>query len=117
MSNKAVLPLLLEMVHAREKIHSYTAAMNEETYIYSTLVQDAVAMNLEVVGEMANRSPLYYKENHTTIPRHQLAALRNIIAHGYASVDHARIWQIVSHDLPPVAQELQRLSQAENDQT
>jgi uncharacterized protein with HEPN domain len=29
-------------------------------------------------------------------------AFRNILIHGYASIDRARVWRAVQHDLPPL---------------
>jgi uncharacterized protein with HEPN domain len=35
--------------------------------------------------------------------------MRNRLVHGYASVDHDIVWDVVTHDLPALLPELERL--------
>jgi uncharacterized protein with HEPN domain len=43
------------------------------------------------------------------IPWMKMAATRDRLIHGYFSIDLDIIWQIVSHDLPPVIGSLEAL--------
>jgi len=42
---------LQHIVDAVERIRTYTTALTEDDFLQSTLVQDAVIRNLEVIGE------------------------------------------------------------------
>jgi uncharacterized protein with HEPN domain len=42
-------------------------------------------------------------------------ALRNRIAHGYETVDHLLVWQIITLDAPQLASAMDRLLAADSD--
>ena len=42
---------LRHIIEAVDRIHRYTASMDEAGFVRSELVQDAVRRNLEIVGE------------------------------------------------------------------
>ena len=73
------------------------------------LLQLALVRPLEIVGEAANRVPQRVREQHPDIPCHQIVALRNRLIHGYDAVDLNILWQIIVHDLPPLAAALERI--------
>jgi len=70
---------------------------------------DAVARNLEIMGEAANRLPDEYKEKHSDIEWYKIVGLRHRIVHEYFGVDLQIIWQILHKDLPELLQSLSRL--------
>jgi uncharacterized protein with HEPN domain len=39
----------------------------------------------------------------------QIVGLRNRLIHGYDNVDFDILWEIVSHDLPPLIAELEKI--------
>jgi uncharacterized protein with HEPN domain len=44
-----------------------------------------------------------------TVPWRGIIGMRNRLVHGYASVDHDIVWDVVTHDLPALLPELERL--------
>ena len=73
--------------------------MDHDTFINDELVVDAVARNLDIIGEAARQLPEEYKRAHTEIPWTQIAGLRNRIVRDYFGLDLEIIWQILQHDL------------------
>ena len=67
-----------------------------EDFVY----QNAMAMCLLQIGELAGHLTEEYRAAHTEIPWRQIRALRNIIAHNYGAVDAETAWEIVHDDLP-----------------
>ncbi|HEY0430756.1 MAG TPA: HepT-like ribonuclease domain-containing protein, partial [Pyrinomonadaceae bacterium] len=61
---------------------------------------DAVARNLEIIGEAVRQLPNHFKTTHPDIPWSQIAGMRNRIVHEYFRLDLEIIWQIVHADLP-----------------
>ncbi len=70
---------------------------------------DAVARNLEIMGEAANRLPDEFKESHSEIEWYKIVGLRHRIVHEYFGVDLQIIWQILHKDLPELQQSLSQL--------
>ena len=63
---------------------------------------------LEIVGEAASRVPAEERTRHPDIPWPEIVGLRNRLIHGYDSVDFDILWQIVTHDLPPLIAALEK---------
>jgi len=70
---------------------------------------DAVARNLEIMGEAANRLPGEFKESHSEIEWYKIVGLRHRIVHEYFGVDLEIIWRILQKDLPELQQSLSRI--------
>ena len=70
---------------------------------------DAVARNLEIMGEAANRLPDEYKESHSEIEWFKIVGLRHRIVHEYFGVDLEIIWRILQKDLPELRQSLSQI--------
>jgi uncharacterized protein with HEPN domain len=63
---------------------------------------------LEIVGEAASRMPLEERIRYPDIPWAEIVGLRNRLIHGYDSVDFDILWQILSKDLPPLIEALEK---------
>ena len=67
------------------------------------VLRSAVERQFEILGEALNRLDRLDAALATRIPDlRQIVAFRNILIHGYASVDRARVWRAVQDDLPPL---------------
>ena len=85
-------------------------------FVSDTVYQNAVALCLLQIGELAGHLSESYRAAHLDIPWRQIKALRNIIAHNYGSVDAETAWEIVQEDIPALRQhcetEINRFSKA-----
>lgn len=70
---------------------------------------DAVARNLEIMGEAANRLPDEFKEEHSDIEWYKIVGLRHRIVHEYFGVDIEIIWEILRKDLPELRKSLSQI--------
>lgn len=73
------------------------------------MLQFALVRALEVIGEAASKVT---KETQNQLPQIRWAAIigmRNVLIHGYVSIDLDIVWQTVSDDLPPLIAELEKL--------
>lgn len=68
----------------------------------------ALVRLLEVLGEAAGRVSETARKKHPQIPWSQMVGLRNRLIHGYDSVDMDIVWGIVTKDLPPVIEALEK---------
>lgn len=109
MSKRDPLVLLEDIMLAIQKISRYTSQMDHEAFLADDLVIDAVARNLEIIGEAARQLPEEFKQNHTQIPWNQIAGLRNRIVHDYFGLDLEIIWEIIQHNLPELEKQVRAL--------
>ena len=62
-----------------------------------------------MIGETARRLLDDTKARAPAIPWSAIVSLRNRIAHGYETVDHRMVWQVLTEDLPALAGAVERL--------
>ena len=92
-----------------ELVRSWTEDMAEPEFRADMKARDAVAMSLLIIGETARRLADETKGRASGIPWSAIVSLRNRIAHGYETVDHRLVWEILRQDLPGLASEVERL--------
>jgi uncharacterized protein with HEPN domain len=74
--------------------------MDKETFMSTSIVQDAVVRNLQVLAESTQRLSEQAKQTQPQIDWHRIAGFRNILVHGYLGIDIERIWNIVEREIP-----------------
>lgn len=67
---------------------------------------DAVNRNFTIIGEAANRLPLEFTILHQNIDWINIISFRNRIVHEYFGIDAHITWQIITHDLSDLKQQL-----------
>jgi len=71
---------------------------------------------LEIVGEAASRISKEGRANCPEIPWSQVVSMRNRLIHGYDAVDLDILWEIVTHDLPPLINALKSIISKEQEE-
>lgn len=93
----------LYLIHINEcicKIESYVDQTDREEFLASTLIQDAVLRNLQVLAESTQRLSDTFKETHRKIEWYKISGLRNILVHDYLGIDLNTVWNIIEKELP-----------------
>jgi len=92
----------LYLIHIQERIQrieSYTTG-GREAFLASSMIQDAVIRNFEIMGEAAKRIPESFRLVHPVLPWRRLAGFRDVLIHNYPGVDLEEIWNIIIEHLP-----------------
>ena len=69
----------------------------------------ALRLALQILGEAANRLPASLHAAEPRIAWAEIVGLRNILVHGYDTVDLDILWKIAEKDLPPLISRLEGL--------
>jgi uncharacterized protein with HEPN domain len=88
--------------HVRDalgRIERYTAG-GEQHFLAETLIQDAVLRNLQTLAESTQRISEDRKLRHPSVDWRAISGFRNVIVHNYLGISAARVWQVVTADLP-----------------
>ena len=92
---------LWDVQQAVMAIQEFTRGMDSTSYADSALVRSAVERQFEIIGEALNRLSKISPDLAQEIPNlREIVGFRKILIHGYASVDHGRVWQIASEYAP-----------------
>lgn len=71
----------------------------------------ALVRLMEIIGEAAGRVSQETRQRAPEIPWPSIIGLRNRLIHGYDAVDFDILWDIVSFDLPPLIEQLEKILQ------
>lgn len=102
--------LLWDAAQSAEAILRFTAGLSFDDYAADEMVRSAVERRFEILGEALDRLRRVDPEMAGRISGLRGAiALRNLLSHGYDSVDDRTIWAIVQQDIPVTVAEIRAL--------
>lgn len=108
---KQVNKLLSDVLSCIGRIEQFTEEIHVfEEYQANALVQNAVERNVEIIGEAMNSLLKISPEINITSAR-KIVNTRNLLIHGYDSVDTATVWVIIRKHIPVLKEEISRLIQ------
>ncbi len=91
---------LIHISECIERIESYVSKTDKDTFIDSTLIQDAVVRNLQILAESIQRLSRQLKDAHSEIDWYKMAGFRNILVHDYLGIDMESVWNIIGKEIP-----------------
>lgn len=91
---------LIHISECIERIESYVSGTDKEAFMASSLVQDAVIRNLQIMAESTQRLSDQIKESQPLIDWYKIAGFRNVLVHDYLGVDVQRVWNIIEKEIP-----------------
>ena len=103
MSIPAADELLAHMLEAATQATDYVEGMDRADFFADKRTQQAVILNLIVLGEAATKLMDRHPETaaaHPEIAWRSMRGMRNRIAHGYYDIDLEVVWETVANALP-----------------
>jgi uncharacterized protein with HEPN domain len=76
----------------------------------------ALVRLLEIIGEAAAKVTPETQNRYPSLPWKRITGTRNRLIHGYDQVNLDILWQIITADLPPLVNELQKVIDSEEQQ-
>ena len=101
---------LWDAVTAADLLASFAAGKTFVHYEADALLRSGVERQFEIIGEALNQLSKVSPELAAEVPDlGRIVAFRNILIHGYASVDDALVWQTLTDKLPALTSALRLL--------
>jgi uncharacterized protein with HEPN domain len=101
------------MLRASRDASTFVEGMIKSDFLADRRTQQAVILNLVIIGEAATKIMDQYPEfaeRHAGIPWRNIRGMRNRIAHGYFDINLDIVWETVRTALPELIKVLQLLS-------
>jgi uncharacterized protein with HEPN domain len=95
---------------ALRKVSAFLAQRSLEVYLKDAMCQSAVERQLEIAGDALGQLRKLSPELFARIPEgDRIVAFRNVLAHGYASLDHIQVYEAAALKAPHLLQTLEQL--------
>jgi uncharacterized protein with HEPN domain len=92
---------LWDIQKAIDAIDQFVAGLDSRAYSNSDIVHSAVERKFEIIGEALGQIAKQDSDFVARIPDfREIIAFRNILIHGYAAIEHDRVWRVAQISLP-----------------
>jgi uncharacterized protein with HEPN domain len=91
---------LHDILQAADAIKSFATGKTFDDYISDDILRSAIERKCEIIGEALNRIRRDDADILENIRNHrEIVSFRNILAHGYDSIDDQIVWDVIGEDL------------------
>ena len=97
------------MLEAIGLASGYVEGLHKEDFLEDKRTQQAVVLNLIVIGEVATKilkDHTQFAEQNVNVPWNSMKGMRNRIAHGYYDINLDTVWETVVTALPDLQAQL-----------
>ncbi len=101
---------LYDIQHAAALIAAFADGRSYDEYLADVMLRSAIERQFEIIGEAMTQLSKLDAGLATRISGHRdIIAFRNILIHGYASVNHRTVWGVIDTKLEILRQEIDEL--------
>lgn len=114
MSISRVADYLDHMLEASLQACAYVEGLSKEDFLNDKRTQQAVILNLILIGEEATKllkDDEAFAGQHPQVPWRSMKGMRNRIAHGYFEINLETVWDTVQIALPQLSAQLPAIRQ------
>lgn len=104
--SKSPIEYLKHIMDEISFLEKESAGYTEDQFMRDDLKQRAFARSLEIIGEAIKMVPTDFRSLHTNVDWKSYAGLRDKLIHHYFGVDYAIVWDVVTHELPPLKEKV-----------
>jgi uncharacterized protein with HEPN domain len=78
-------------------------------FLDNDLISDAVIKNILVIGEAIKNIPVEIRQKNPQVEWRKMAGMRDMMIHGYFSINYQIVWDVVQNKIPPLKQQVEQL--------
>lgn len=100
---------LRHILDAVARIEEYLQKIDQKVFSKTSLLQDGVIRQIEVIGEAAKRISYSLRNKYSNIPWKDIAGMRDKLIHDYFGVDIDAVWSTAKKDIPMFKKEIKEI--------
>jgi uncharacterized protein with HEPN domain len=93
---------LRHMLDAAREAVGFAAGHQRADLDTNRMLTLSLVKEIEIIGEGASRVTAPTRASLPAVPWSQIVRMRNRLIHAYFNVDLDIVWDVISHDLPPL---------------
>ncbi len=100
------------MLEAIKLARNYAEGLAREDFLADKKTQQAVILNILVIGEAATKLADSYPDfvaQFAGVPWKQMRGMRNRMAHGYFEINLDIVWETIQQSLPDIEQKIREI--------
>lgn len=109
MSERPAEILLADILDAVNAILEFIREVEFTQFISDRMRRDAIARNIEVIGEAINKLPDDFINKHSEVEWHKAIGMRNRLIHEYFGIDYKIVWNTIRNILPDFKTDIEKL--------
>lgn len=95
---------LHDMRQAIQHVQDFSKGKSFSDFQDNALLRSGIERQLEIIGEALNQLQRTAPEMASKIPEHRrIIAFRNVLVHGYATLDVRLVWGVIESKLPQLS--------------
>lgn len=94
------LVYLGHVMDAIDKIEEYTTGIDETKFKSTSLIQDGVIRQIEIVGEALRNVSREFRQKYSYLPWEDAIGMKDKLIYDYMGVDLEKVWETVTLDIP-----------------
>lgn len=106
METKELLNLILVYI---ERIETYVNGVEYKNFVSNQMLIDAVVLNMEQIGEKANKIDVNYRNANPSVDWDDIIGLRHKAVHHYEGIEPSIIWDIAENDIKSLKSTIETL--------
>lgn len=117
MTDNRLPDYLDHMFEAARQACGYVEGINKDDFLVDKRTQQAVILNIVIIGEAATKLLQSYGEflgRHPELPWQSMKGMRNRIAHGYFDINLDVVWDTTQTALPQLLEHLPSIREDAN---
>ncbi|NOZ51220.1 MAG: DUF86 domain-containing protein [Chloroflexi bacterium] len=100
---------LRHIYDATENIQRYLQGVGKEEFGRTSLLQDGVIRQLEIIGEATRHLSKSLRQQYTEVPWQDIAGMRDKLIHDYFGVDIDTVWLAATEDVPELSEKVKEI--------
>ena len=112
MSERQDLDWISDMKEAIARVEEYTAGIDYQEFLDDKKTQDAVVLNIGIIGEAVKKLSGEFKRLNKDIEWKVIAGMRDKLVHDYFGVNLDILWDVVESKLPELKAKLEQMNKS-----
>ena len=102
---------LIHIVDALQETIDFTASLELEQFLCTTLVIRAVTSSFEIAGEATKNLTMEFRSAHPEVAWRDMAGFRDVLIHGYFGIDETQLWKGAKEFAPDAIAKIKAMSE------